>query len=43
VLAYFVISAIEYLSQKKGVKLSARKILRSLGELKLMRNFMEDR
>lgn len=35
VLAHFVISATEYLSKKKGVKLSARKILRFLGELKL--------
>jgi len=36
VLAYFVISAIEYLSKKNGVELSARKILRFLNELKLV-------
>ncbi|KFD40884.1 hypothetical protein HY02_07430 [Peptococcaceae bacterium SCADC1_2_3] len=36
VLAYFVISVIEYLSKKKGMRLSARKILRFLGELKLI-------
>jgi transposase len=36
VLAYFVIAAIEYLSKKKGIKLSARKILRSLSEIKLI-------
>jgi hypothetical protein len=33
---YFVIAALEYLSRKKGVKLSARKTLRSLGEIKLI-------
>ena len=36
VIAYFVISVIEYLSKKKGIKLSARKILRSLSEIKLI-------
>jgi hypothetical protein len=36
VLAYFVITALEYLSKKRGIKLSARKILRSLSELKLI-------
>jgi len=36
VLAYFIIAALEYLSKKKGLNMSARKILRSLSELKLI-------
>jgi len=36
VLAYFVIAAFEYLSKEKGVTMSARKILRSLSEIKLI-------